>query len=204
MTQSSADKLQHFSWAIEARARNQRCALRLFGLFMTYRSKWTSQKGARAAQNLLAVTFSLWRAAFLAEKTGHRVAVFDDGVEFLERLIADNAISYPQDRKCNEWTFNYYTKNAKAALRELSDGNIAFIKVKAYKEGDRTPMERWTYCQDLLDDAVGNVETALATHTHSSSKKSQRRQTKLARKARRKLSRSFTMGPKKGPTDGWL
>jgi hypothetical protein len=191
MTLSSAEKLKHFSWAVDARARNQRSALRLYDLFTRHRPKWTSQKGARAAQNLLAVTFSLWRAAFLADKTARRLNVFDEGVEFLERLIADNAISYVQDRKSKEWTFNYYTKNAKAALRELSEGGFRYAKAKPYEEDNRTPTQRWTYCQDLLDDALTYAEKAMSAPP-SASKRSQRQQTKIGRKERRKISRSFT------------
>ncbi|WP_437309493.1 hypothetical protein [Sorangium sp. So ce388] len=194
MTQSDADKLKHLTWAVEARARNQRSALRLLALFTTYRAKWISQRGARTAQNLLAVTFSLWRAAFLADKKATRAEVFDDAVEFLERLIADNAISYPQDRKSNEWTFNFYTKNAKAALRELADSGFSLVKVKPYEEQIRTPIERWEYCQDLLDEAIAGIEAAV-TAPRRGAKQAERARTKHAKKERRKISRSFTRKP---------
>src|SRR6266436_4940320 len=110
MTPTHTKKLEHLEWAVESRARNQRCAVRLLRLFMEYEEQWKTQRWARAAQDLLSVSFSLWRAAFLADKTAKRAAVFSHATDFLEKIIEDNAISYLQDRKCNEWTFNYYTR----------------------------------------------------------------------------------------------
>ena len=194
MTQSQADKLKHLAWAVEARARNQRCALQLLASFTEHRKRWTSKRLARAAQSLLAVTFSLWRAAFLAEKTGRRTEVFSAGVEFLEKLIADNAISYPQDRKSNEWTFNCYTKNARAALQELAASwpNL----VRPYGDQTRPSVERWNYCQTLLDEAVSAFDGEVAAR-QSAFGQSNRKALRQARKERRKLSREFTLAAKR-------
>jgi len=85
MTPTEAEKLAHFKWAIESRARNQRCALQLLEIFLEYKELWTTARRARAAQDLLSVSFALWRAAFLADKTAKRAAVFKDAVHFLEK-----------------------------------------------------------------------------------------------------------------------
>jgi hypothetical protein len=153
------EKLKHLEWAIESRNKNQRCALRLLRLFTEYEEKWKTQKFARAAQDLLSASFSLWRAAFLADKTGQRTRVFADGKEFLEKIIEDNAISYPQDRRCKEWTFNYYTRNARSALQVL--GKYWSDQVPAYEGKTRTPRARWEYCQELLDTAVTRFDELL-------------------------------------------
>jgi len=109
---------------------------------------------------LIAVSFSLWRAAFLADKTSKRSEVFEHGRTFLEKIIEDNAISYPQDKHSREWTFNYYTRNARSSLQQLAQ----FWKDAApeYEGKKRTPADRWDYCQSLLDQIVTNFETMLA------------------------------------------
>ena len=68
MVQSN-EKLEHLEWAIKSRAQNQRSCLTLLTLFENYSEFWKERKTARAAQDLVSVAFSLWRAAFLAEKT---------------------------------------------------------------------------------------------------------------------------------------
>ena len=80
-------KLAHLEWAIHSRAENQICSLRLLGLFEKYEDTWKTRKFSRAAQDLIAVSFSLWRAAFLADKTSKRADVFDHGRNLLEKII---------------------------------------------------------------------------------------------------------------------
>jgi hypothetical protein len=172
--------------------------LRLLTLFETYQDKWKSRRMARAAQNLLSVSFSLWRAAFLADKSGHRTEVFASAMAFLERIVADNAIAYAQDRQCNEWTFNYYTKNASAALQDLATN---WPKLLApYEARTRSPTERWTYCQDSLDKAITAFEGILTAPSPSAAQ-GQRSATREAAKQRRKMSREFTLAAKRGANE---
>lgn len=56
--------VEHLEWAISSRARNQKACLSLLKLFELYEDFWKSKDAAKAAQDLLAVAFSLWRAAF--------------------------------------------------------------------------------------------------------------------------------------------
>lgn len=158
MNPDQEKKLGHLQWAIESRVQNQRCAVRLLHIFMEYEQQWKTLRWSRAAQELLSVSFSLWRAAFLADKTAKRADVFSHARDFLEKMIEDNAITYVQDRKSNEWTFNYYTKNARSALERLNKHWPAQVPVFAAQ--NRTPTQRWRYCQELLDVAVGKFEEA--------------------------------------------
>src|SRR5437763_10528488 len=160
---TSETKLDHLDWAVESRYRNQKCSLRLLRLFENYGEIWKTKKFARAAQDLSAVSFSLWRAAFLADKTGRRTEVFAHGKDFLERIIEDNSISYPQDRRSKEWTFNYYTRNARSALQNLHKywEDVA----PEYQGKKRNSIERWEYCQELIDQAVSNFESLLREQT---------------------------------------
>ncbi|MBA3962563.1 MAG: hypothetical protein H0X40_11760 [Chthoniobacterales bacterium] len=187
MNATKAKKLKHLQWAIESRAQNQRCALRLLRLFMEYEEKWKTKSWAGAAQGLLSVSFSLWRAAFLADKIAKRAAVFSHATDFLEKIIEDNAISYTQDRKCNEWTFNYYTRNARTALETLNEHWPEQVPV--YARQRLTPTERWRYCQELLDVAVEQFDLAArdlqAKKTSTEQAKQKAKAIRSASKARR-------------------
>lgn len=102
--------------------------------------------------------FSLWRAAFLADKTGKRHAVVEHAKTFLGKMIIDNAITYPQDRNAREWTFNYYTDNAKGGLLTLakrwnSVGAVLAAKRKVPKEST-TSQRRWNRYDDAFENAV--------------------------------------------------
>ncbi len=153
---SKDNKLKHLDWAIKSRSANQMCSLRLLTLFYHFEEHWKTKKFSRAAQDLTAVSFSLRRAAFLADKTGKRGIVFEQGKAFLELLIEDNAISYPQDKKSREWTFNYYTRNARSSLEILH--KFWPDAVPAYDGKKRNAIVRWEYCQQLLNEAVTGFE----------------------------------------------
>jgi hypothetical protein len=191
MTPAQSTKLRHLEWAVESRARNQRCAVGLLRLFTEYEDQWKTQKWSRAAQDLLSVSFSLWRAAFLADKSGQRRAVFSDAMEFLEKIIEDNAISYAQDRKCKEWTFNYYTRNARASLEML----VKYWpeQVSAYAGRKRTSTERWDYCQELLGNAVTQFEKLAREMRARRVARTQAKEIRLAAKRRKSMSRKITL-----------
>jgi len=112
---------EHLKWLVRSRAANQQAALELFKLFEQFPEQLKSAALSRKAQSLVAACFSLWRAAFLADKTGMRKAVFEDARSFLGKMLVDNAITYPQDRSAREFTFNYYMTNATEALLRFSE-----------------------------------------------------------------------------------
>jgi hypothetical protein len=195
MNSTQSIKLEHLQWAIESRAQNQRCAVRLLRLFMEYEEQWKTKRWAGAAQELLSVSFSLWRAAFLADKTAKRAAVFSHATNFLEKIIEDNAISYVQDRQCNEWTFNYYTRNARTALETLNKSWPEQVRVWARQT--RAPTERWRYCQALLDGAVEQFEVAARALQAKRNSKEKTKERRLASKARRRKVREITFASRK-------
>jgi len=187
----SPDKLEHLEWAILARATNQKTCLKLLRLFDKYSSLWKTKDRAAAAQDLVSVGFSLWRAAFLAEKTGLRSEVFSHGRQFLEKMIEDNAIAYVQDKSSREWTFNYYTRNARSSLQRL-----AFKwpdAVSPYVNKARTPTQRWDYCQQLFDEAVEGFEALFEKRSAERKAATQRRQRRAQKRANRATVRKITL-----------
>ncbi len=155
--------LDHLAWAVESRARNQRSCLRLLTLLRTYEHFWITQDLSKATQDLIGIAFSLWRAAFLADKKGKRETIFAHGVDFLEKVIESNAISFATDMNSNEWTFNYYTKNARSSLTLLAN---RWPGLPLYEGGSRTPTSRWNYCQNLFDQMLDGFEKILIDKTN--------------------------------------
>jgi hypothetical protein len=188
---SNQSKLKHLEWAIESRHINQKSSLRLLSLFKSYGEIWKTKKFSRAAQDLTGVAFSLWRAAFLAEKSGSRAAVFDHGTAFLEKVIDENAISFPNDKKSREWTFNYYTRNARCSLQVLN--KYWPEEVAPYAGKKRNPTERWEYCQQLLDDAVTKFERRLKTVKLKMEQINRARTVRVERDKRRATVRKMTL-----------
>lgn len=85
----------HLEWLIQSRMRNQNSCLRLFNIFEKYPIQAKGKEYRAHSQTLVGVGFSLWRAAFLADKTGQREEVFADARAFLAQLLTNNAINYP-------------------------------------------------------------------------------------------------------------
>jgi hypothetical protein len=119
------------------------------------------------------------------------VEVFADATEFLECMIEDNAISYPQDKRSKEWTFNYYTRNARAALENLHRfwPNLA----PEYEGKKCTARERWEYCQELLQAAVGGFEAKALEEEEKAEAAQKARDRRGAAKERRRKSRAVTL-----------
>jgi hypothetical protein len=167
MASSKLDDLSptHLEWLVKSRAANQKAALRLFNLFEKYPSKMKSRALSRTSQSFVAVCFSLWRAAFLADKTGKRIAVFEDAKAFLGKMLIDNAITYPQDRGAREWTFNYYMNNAIEALLRLSEKWNQIERVlnepRRIKKGTTLSQARWDRTQHTFDRAIDFLEKDL-------------------------------------------
>ncbi len=92
--------LTNLRWAVKHRHQNQECAIKLFELFTHYPEQIKNDYGL-FAQGLVSVTFSLWRAAFLADKSGDKEKALNTAIQFLETVIADNAITYAYDKQPN-------------------------------------------------------------------------------------------------------
>jgi hypothetical protein len=108
----------------------------------------------------VAVSFSLWRAVFLADRTGRPEARRSAARDFVEKMLTDNAITFMQDMKSNEWTFNYYIDNALFRMEQLSKRWPDAINADDLRppEGERTPDARWNRLQKAFEVAVECLE----------------------------------------------
>lgn len=150
--------LAHLTWLVGSRSRNQQAALRLFEFLNVHEKVAKTDSFNTDAQRLVAVCFSLWRAAFLADRTGIKHAAFADARAFLGKMLIDNAINYAQDRSAREWTFRYYMDNAKEGLIAVGNRWPEVKKILSRKKSSigrsTSPQRRWTRHQDALEAAI--------------------------------------------------
>jgi len=72
---------------------------------MTTRPKcWKNAKLGYEAKTLVSIGFSLWRAAFLADKSGDLKETNEHATYFLGEMLETNAIAFTQDRKARGFT----------------------------------------------------------------------------------------------------
>jgi hypothetical protein len=189
--------LPQIKWAIESRARNQKTIIRLLELFDKYESRWKSKRYSRAAQDLASVAFSLWRAAFLADKSSKRSDVFAKGKAFLAKVVEENAIGFPQDKQMRDWTFNYYSRAAQYSLQHLARSwtHVA----PAFVTQIRTPAERWEYCQDRLEEAITNFAEALVKPEAIKRQNQAKHAQRADKRRKRKIVRKMTLDARQRP-----
>jgi hypothetical protein len=108
-----------------------------------------------AVQDLVAVSFSLWRAVFLADRSGKTVAKLGGAEAFLAKTLTDNAIAFAQDRTAREWSFSYYVDNAFYRLEAI----------EAIPKSKRTTRERWEFLQEHFERAIDDLERKLTGRT---------------------------------------
>jgi hypothetical protein len=143
----------HLEWMIKGRAKNQQAALDLYELMKDHRQAIEDKRLSSKAQDLAAVAFSLWRAVFLADRTGKTEAKMKDAEAFIGKMLTDNAIAFTQDRTAREWTFLYYLDNALYRLRECAE-KWPDIEPSRPPQSKRTIKSRWEYANSAFRKAV--------------------------------------------------
>jgi hypothetical protein len=154
---------KHLKWLVESRKQNQEASARLYEL-MTPKC-WKNAKLGYEAKTLVSIGFSLWRAAFLADKSGDLKETNEHATYFLGEMLETNAIAFTQDKKARGFTFNYYLANVRFRLAEFKKDNPDFeIDQRLLKRGklrSMHPMKRWRAFQQAFEDAVNHFEDRL-------------------------------------------
>ncbi|MDF0645519.1 MAG: hypothetical protein P0111_15920 [Nitrospira sp.] len=97
-------------WLVRNRSTIQALLLELWKEFPEAPS--AGSKPGTVLQLLVGATFSLWRAAFLAESPRDWQEHASHAKKFLSIVVKDNAITYSQEREARFWTVGYYLNNA--------------------------------------------------------------------------------------------
>lgn len=149
MTEHQERSTEHLRWLIKSRSENQQAAVDLYDVL----NRFPKSGQTHAGQSLVAIAFSLWRAAFLADRTGKLRARSEKATVFLHKMIGDNAITYTQDRESREWTFKYYLDNAGYRLKDLAN-SWPEISDLILPQGRRSGTNRWAQLQAAFARAV--------------------------------------------------
>ncbi|HTB81669.1 MAG TPA: hypothetical protein VK717_12360 [Opitutaceae bacterium] len=145
----------HLEWLVENRAANQLVSVKLYKSLNEHPDQFKNKEFGIDAQMLIAVSFSLWRSAFLSDKTGYLEDTNEGAEWFLGEMLLNNAITYVQDRKAKDWTFNYYASNARYRLDEYSERHPDFdIDQFFVPKQKRTPKIRWKNLHNAFEKAV--------------------------------------------------
>ena len=152
---------EHAEWLAQHRGNNQVISAKLYRLLKTYRDH--VDDFGYETELLVAVAFSLWRSAFLSDKSGYRSETTKKAVSFLAELLQNNAIVFSSERSANDWAFNYFATNAKWRLEALQDqwsefdiGPLAPPKKQAH-----VPKDRWECLHEAFCMAVNHFEDLL-------------------------------------------
>lgn len=111
----------YYAWLIESRSKSQSLLLDLYAFLTDKQSRLENEDFERSVFGLLVgAAFSLWRAVFLVGADRKWTSVLEKAKDFLEIVIEDNAINYPQDKKTRSWTVGYYLNNARYRVARVS------------------------------------------------------------------------------------
>ena len=105
------------------------------------------------ARTLAAISFSLWRAVFLADRSAKVEVKNAKAKEFIGKILVDNSISFAQDRSSRDWTFVYYLDNAQFRIDDLFDRRGDKTETLPPK-GQRYATSRWEFLQTLFTTEV--------------------------------------------------
>jgi hypothetical protein len=156
----------NLDWLVKRRNEIQETAFVLFDLTSSVENRPLSKKHSLILQDLIGVTFSLWRGVFLAfDKTSDFGKPIKHARLFLKRIVETNNIAFIDDKNSKEWTANYYVDNAGRILQGFPtvDEKIAtprceslepkwdFLEYRKFSIQDR-----WRYNYKILK---GKVET---------------------------------------------
>ena len=171
---SQASGTHNLDWLVESRNSIQALMLKILRILEARECEEDHLDVSMLAVShlMVAAAYSLWRAVFLGHVTLDERDIADSAKNFLLTLIEDNAIGYPQERKMREWTFGYYTNNARFRIGEIAHRSSAFKKIMVESgaadmmyvvAARKKPEELWNETFAGLELAVQNTNAVFAS-----------------------------------------
>jgi hypothetical protein len=145
MKETPNEQALRFQWLVSARQKNQELMSKLYRCNLPI--PYTTER--RIYNYLIGITFSLWRAAPLTFEVRNIEDMYNHGKKVLEKLVADNAINYAQEKETNFWMSGFYLNNSKFRLEE-----IKILMIEHGISADRIDFNRL----DSLSDEVKIIE----------------------------------------------
>jgi hypothetical protein len=165
MTETDKIDQIHLSWAIRSRAEIQHTLLALYQCIHHHPADKSSFEYQHTLDHLIGAAFSLWRAAFLADVHRDDVTVQESQKRFLAKVLADNAITFADDKANSHWSVGYYLENAKLRLSlsvnfsdnyyktKLNPVLMPFLRLKGYRGKELTRYE-WESAHYVLRELL--------------------------------------------------
>lgn len=123
MGQQSKSELE---WLIGSRADLQRLLVDiLFFLKENPKLEAFGNEHRSTVSLFVGAGFSLWRAAFLVDADRSGDSITSDAQDLLAKLIAENTISFQDDRRMRNWTVGYYLNNARHRIARIIQTKLA-------------------------------------------------------------------------------
>lgn len=148
-------------WIVPNRSKTQEAALKLYVLLRKHEALAKSEDHYLITQALTGISFALWRAVFLADKTTGRGALYEHALEFLETVIMENSVQFSLDRRKKNWTFNYYMNDAKYRLEYLRENYKDVLGAERSKIRNEKPTDRWCRHQHAFEAAIDGFRARL-------------------------------------------
>jgi len=111
-----AANIEHLTWAIAQRAEIQHSMLGLIQFAEANPPSGLSPQDKIVFDHLVGAAFSLWRAIFLTDAGRTPDEIHQSQTQFMAKVVADNSITYSDDKLNRHWTVGYYLENAKLRL----------------------------------------------------------------------------------------
>jgi len=105
-------------WIVHQRYEIQKTLLDLYSSLQTSN---LSERATTLLALLSGAAFSLWRAVFLVGQERSTEKLVPKLTVFLEKVIKDNAIGYPQDKEASPWTVGYYLASSNYRLIDATE-----------------------------------------------------------------------------------
>jgi hypothetical protein len=128
----------HLRWAVDQRGEVQRTLLAVYNHVRNHHPADRDFVHKHMIDHFAGAAFSLWRAVFLAETFRDDVNVHNSLEAYLAKLIADNSVTFGDDKLARDWTVGYYLENAKlrvwraSALWDHYEKDQTWAKVEKY------------------------------------------------------------------------
>jgi hypothetical protein len=148
---------KRYDWLVEARYANQSLTKELY----KYKNHQKDKDQWKIYSVLVGCAFSLWRAAPLNNISKNPEQFREDAYELLNILVRDNAVTYNQDKRLEEWMAGYYLRNCylrlkqiKNTIDELGITDIDILDYSRFKKLiSKNPQDCWMELQ-ILSTAV--------------------------------------------------
>jgi hypothetical protein len=108
-------------WQIERRLAIQTLLLDMHTFLVNEKGFPYTQNDSHwnAMGRMVAAAFSLWRSAFLTNVDRERPTIYKHTIEFIEKVLEHNSITFADDHRMCELTVDYYNSNARYRMERM-------------------------------------------------------------------------------------